>query len=264
MCKCSSFRHHPASHLGAHFSNGIVSLLVVDPVPADTPWIEPYPDALLEAMGEARFGIKGSMTLAFVAALQRLAPDERSLITLHDLVGFSEPDVADMLDIAEGDVHGALQLARASLDASLARSASGRPAPSPHSASERRVVERFARAFERGDVKRLAALLTHDARLTTPPEPLEYRGREAITAFLRERCDHRAGRRCRLVATRANTQPAFGCYLEDPHAPIAHAHGLIVLTLQGDRISALTRFLDTSLNPVFGLPRTLSTNKEGT
>jgi hypothetical protein len=61
----------------------------------------------------------------------------------------------------------------------------------------------------------------------------------------------------RLVPTRANGQPAFGYYLRDPLTPIAHAHGLIVLTLEGDQISAITRFGDNSLFPLFGLPRTL-------
>jgi RNA polymerase sigma-70 factor (TIGR02960 family) len=238
----------------------------VDPVPANTPWIEPYPDALLEAMGDvytgpaARFGIKESMTLAFVAALQELAPQQRAAITLHDVMGFCEADVAAMLDIPHEEAHSALELARATLDASLPPARS-RAAPPPHSAGERRVVKRFARAFESGDIDRLVALLTHDARLTTPPEPVQYRGRDAIGAFLRDRCDHRAGRRCRLLATRANTHPAFACYLVDSHTPIAHAHGLIVLTLHGDRISAITRFLDNGLYSAFGLPRTLRNSR---
>jgi len=63
--------------------------------------------------------------------------------------------------------------------------------------------------------------------------------------------------RSRLVPTRANGQPAFGRYLSDPHAPVAHAHGLIVLTLDGDRVSTMTGFIDSSALPRFGLPRTL-------
>ena len=46
-------------------------------------------------------------------------------------------------------------------------------------------------------------------------------------------------------------------YLRDPQAPVARAHGLIVLTLAGDKICAITRFGDNSLFPHFGLPRTL-------
>jgi RNA polymerase sigma-70 factor (ECF subfamily) len=82
-------------------------------------------------------------------------------------------------------------------------------------------------------------------------------GPAAIEAFLREAAKWRSGRRHRLVPTRANTQPAFGCYRTDPHAPIAHASGLIVLTLEGDHVAAITNFLDTSVFPQFGLPRTL-------
>jgi RNA polymerase sigma-70 factor (ECF subfamily) len=85
-----------------------------------------------------------------------------------------------------------------------------------------------------------------------PPIPFEWQGhqraREVLRAVLAP------GRQ--LVATRANGQPAFGLYLPDPRAPILHAVGLLVLTLAGDRISAITRF-ETSLLPQFGLPRTL-------
>jgi RNA polymerase sigma-70 factor (ECF subfamily) len=90
-----------------------------------------------------------------------------------------------------------------------------------------------------------------------PPFTLQYQGPAAIEAFLREAANWRNGRRQRLVPTRANTQPAFGYYRNDAHSPIAHAIGLIVLTLEGDRISAITNFLDSSVFPRFGLPRTL-------
>jgi len=87
--------------------------------------------------------------------------------------------------------------------------------------------------------------------------PLQYQGPQAIAAFLRYWAAARAGRRVRLVPTRANTQPAFGLYLHDQHAPVAHAAGLLVLTVQGDQIAALTCFYDTSALARFGLPRTL-------
>ncbi|MFE1310453.1 hypothetical protein [Streptomyces sp. NPDC058755] len=111
-------------------------------------------------------------------------------------------------------------------------------------------------ALENSDIDRLVALLTEDAWLTMPPEPLEYQGHTAIAGFY-PRLPWWGGRALRLVPTRANGQPAFGSYLRDPHSPIAHAYGLLVLTLEGDRISALTRFGDNSLLPLFGLPRTL-------
>jgi RNA polymerase sigma-70 factor (ECF subfamily) len=89
-----------------------------------------------------------------------------------------------------------------------------------------------------------------------PPLPLEYQGQDAIGAFLRHREEVR-GRPLRVVPTRANTQPAFGCYLPDTQTGIAHAHALFVLTLEGDQVSAITWFGDNSVFPHFGLPRTL-------
>ncbi|MFD7656978.1 RNA polymerase subunit sigma-70, partial [Actinosynnema sp. NPDC059797] len=94
------------------------------------------------------------------------------------------------------------------------------------------------------------------AWLTMPPLPLEYQGPVAIGHFL-DAVALRDGRRYALVPTRANGQPAFGCYLRDPRTPILHAHGVMVLTLSGDRVGAVTRFVDNSLLPAFGLPRSL-------
>jgi ketosteroid isomerase-like protein len=121
-------------------------------------------------------------------------------------------------------------------------------------------VRRFADAFEADDVDAIVALLTDDAWLSMPPSPLEYQGQRAIARFLRQVAIwHRGKPRRRLVPTRANTQPAFGCYRPDVHTSIAHATGLIVLTLEGDHIAAYTQFLDTSILSQFGLPRTLPT-----
>jgi hypothetical protein len=90
-----------------------------------------------------------------------------------------------------------------------------------------------------------------------PPSPLEYQGPEAIGAFLNKLAAWHGDQRFRLIPTRANNQPAFGVYHTDPHAPIAHGTGLIVLTLQGAQIAAITSFLDNSALLRFGLPRTL-------
>ena len=102
----------------------------------------------------------------------------------------------------------------------------------------------------------MVALLTDDALLTMPPQPLEYQGHDAIAAFLRQRAELR-GAPLRFVPTRANTQPAFGCYLPDAHAAIARPYGLFVLTLEGDAIAAITWFSDTGVFRQFGLPRTV-------
>jgi hypothetical protein len=107
------------------------------------------------------------------------------------------------------------------------------------------------------DIDAVVALLTDDAWMSMPPSPLEYQGHPAITAFLLETANWRGERRYKLIPTRANTQPAFGCYCDDKHTPIEHAFGLLVMTLEGERIAAITNFIDSSVLPRFGLPRTL-------
>jgi RNA polymerase sigma-70 factor, ECF subfamily len=225
-------------------------------------WLEPYPDALLEGLPdtsagpEARYEANEAVGLAFLTALQHLPPLQRAVLVLRDVLGFRAAEVAEMLDTSDAAVKGALQRARGSVDDRLPAGQRER-APLPSSSRERAVVARFADAFAAGDVEGVVSLLTDDALGTMPPEPAEYQGRDAIAVFLEDRFTQRGDRRMRLVPTRANSQPAFGCYFQDPQAPIAHAHGLMVLTLEGDRISAMTRFVDNSFLPHFGLPRTL-------
>ena len=105
------------------------------------------------------------------------------------------------------------------------------------------------------------SLLTDDALLTMPPLPVEYQGHEPIAAFLRHRAELR-GAPLRVVPTRANAQPAFGCYLPDARAAIARPYGIIVLTLAGDAVAGITWFRDTAVFPHFGLPRTLRSNNQ--
>jgi RNA polymerase sigma-70 factor, ECF subfamily len=224
-------------------------------------WLEPYPDTLLEGLEatsvgpEARYEMREAVGLAFVAALQHLPPRHRAVLVLRDVLGFRAAEVARMLNSSEASIKSALQRARATLEA-LAPAVSREGAPLPRSPQERELVGRFADAVERGDVDRLVSLLTDDAWLTMPPYPFEYQGHGAIARFLHDRAGLR-GVPLRLVATRANRQPAFGCYFPDAQAPIARSYGLMVLTLEGDRISAITWFADRAVFAPFGLPRTL-------
>ena len=224
-------------------------------------WLEPYPDVLLEEIPDrsagplAHYEARESIELAFIVALQRLPPRQRAALVLRDVLGFHTAEIADMLDTGEASVKGALQRARAALEARLP-AADRERAPRPNSASERQLVGRFADAVQSGDIDEIVALLTDEALLTMPPQPLEYQGHEPIAAFLRQRAELR-GAPLRVVPTRANTQPAFGCYLPDAHAAIARPYGLIVLTLAGDAIAAITWFADTGVFRHFGLPRTL-------
>ena len=227
----------------------------------DPIWLEPYPDALFEGVAdtssapEARYEMREAVGLAFVAALQQLPPRQRAVLVLHDVLGFKNAEVADMLETSHASVKGALQRARATLRAQPYPADRDR-APLPNSARERELVGRFTDAVERGDTDDVVALLTDDALLTMPPQPLEYQGHKAIATFLSHRAELR-GAPLRVVPTRANNQPAFGCYLPDAHAAIARPYGLIVLTLEGDAVAAITWFSDTGVFRHFGLPRTL-------
>jgi RNA polymerase sigma-70 factor (TIGR02960 family) len=222
-------------------------------------WLEPYPDARLEAVAddspgpEARYEMKEAVTLAFVAALQRLPPRQRAVLVLRDVLGFRAAEVAEMLESSEVSVNSALQRARATLESRLP---DRERASLPRLSRERELVARFADAVESGDVDGMVSLLTDDALLTMPPLPLEYQGRDAIAAFLRYREEAR-GTPLRVVPARANTQPTFACYTPDAQAGIARPAGLFVLTLEGDAAGAITWFADTALFGYFGLPRTL-------
>jgi RNA polymerase sigma-70 factor (TIGR02960 family) len=219
----------------------------------EIPWLEPYPDSLLddaiELGPEARYAQTEAMSLAFVTALQVLPPRQLAVLILRDVLGFHASEVAEMLDSTVESVNSALKRARASLQRVEPRES----APAPDSTAEKTLVAEFVRAYESGDVDALVALLTTDIFVSMPPIPLEYRGIDVVSRLFAGIFG--SGRRVDLVPTRANGQPAFGAYLR-AGTGIRHGSGLFVLTLSGDRISAFTRF-DASVLPWFGLPRSL-------
>lgn len=223
-------------------------------------WLEPYPDNLLDGMPDAapgpevRYEAMEAIALAFTAALQQLPPRQRAALVLKDVLGYRSAEVAGMLESSEVSVNSALQRARATLSVRLPAHENERSSL-PGAATD--LAERFAAAYVDDDIDAVVELLTEDAWFTMPPVTLEYQGPAAIARFLTASAQWRGGRKYRLIPTRANGQPAFGCYIADPHAEIWHAHGLIVLTLAGDRISAITRFVDNSVLPSFSLPRKL-------
>jgi RNA polymerase sigma-70 factor (TIGR02960 family) len=228
---------------------------IVEPI-----WMEPYPDVLIERIAdqapgpEARYEHKEATGLAFVAGLQHLPPQQRAVLILRDVLSFRAAEVAEMLDTSEAAVNSLLRRARTGIESRLPV---GRErAPVPNSRREREVVGQFATAIGDGDVDAIVALLLDDARLTMPPYPFEYTGGAAIGRFLRER-GARRGTPMRMVPTRANGQPAFGCYVPVPHTEIARPYGMLVLTLAAGKIAEITFFADSSVFPQFGLPRTL-------
>ena len=224
-------------------------------------WLEPYPDVLLEGLAlnppgpEARYEATEAISLAFVTALQLLPPRQRAVLILRDVLGFHASEVAEMLDSTVESVTSALKRARSAVQRRLPSSGEREPPPAPDSVVEQELVARLTHAYETGDVDGLVALLTDDVWVRMPPVPLEYQGR-ALAARFHATVTFRQGRTYHLVPTRANGQLAFGAYLGHPAGGVRHALGLLVLTLTGDRICAMTRF-DNSVLPGFGLPRSL-------
>jgi RNA polymerase sigma-70 factor (TIGR02960 family) len=231
------------------------------PTHREPAWLQPYPDTLLEELPDAapgpesRYEAKEALALAFVAGLQHLPPRQRAVLVLRDVLGFRAAEVADMLHTSEASVNGALQRARATLGTRL-RPADRERAPLPRSPRERELLGRFADALQSADIQRMVAVLSDDAWLTMPPEPFEFQGHAAIAKFFLD-CYWWGTHLIRLVPTRANNQPAFGYYLGGPQAPIMPAQGLMVLTLEGDHICAITRFGGSALFPHLGLPEAL-------
>ena len=221
-------------------------------------WLEPYPDTLREGpvnvpLGpEARYEQTEAISLAFVTALQLLPARQRAVLILREVLGYHANEVADMLESTVDSVNSALKRARSTLQQRVP--SDGEPPPAPDSPAEQALVAKFVRAYESGDVDALVALLTADVNVSMPPVPLEYHGRDVVARFYAT--IFRMGRIYHLVPTRANGQPAFGTYLRAPSGGIRHGAGLLVLTLAGDRICAMTRF-DNNVLGWFGLPRSL-------
>lgn len=234
------------------------------------PWLEPYPDVLLDHLvdqrpgPEARYETTEAISLAFITALQLLPPRQRAALVLRDVLGYHAAEVAQMLGTTQEAVNSALKRARATVDNHLADSGSTgstgstgsrRPARQPDTAAEHRLVARLTDALERADLDALIELLATDVRLSMPPAMLEYRGIESAQRVFAA-VSFRPGRIYRVVPTRANGQPAFGLYLADPRASVYRAYALLVITTAGDHITAITCF-STSVMTRFGLPRTL-------
>ena len=175
------------------------------------------------------------------------------MLILRDVLGYRAREVAAILDTSEESVTSALKRARVIVQERLAPTANhaSRRVPSRPGA---RLVDRLTRAYESGDIDTLVTLLTDDVAVTMPPMPLEYYGLDQAVRFLAA-VTFRDGRTYRLVETWANGQPAFGTYVRDPRGGRLHATSLVVVTLAGDRVSALTRF-DAGVLARFDLPLT--------
>jgi RNA polymerase sigma-70 factor (ECF subfamily) len=210
-------------------------------------WIEPFPGP------DVRYEQRESVELAFIAALQHLPAQQRAVLILRDVLGYSGAEAAAALDTNPDAVYSALQRAHKTVEERLPARSQQATLASLGDDRLRKIVEEYVDAWERHDVGALAAMLAEDAALTMPPIPTWFRGRDVVAAFL-HRKPFAAGNRWRVLPTEANGQPAFGHYLWDQAAQAFVPRELVVLTLDADRIAELTIFRDPELLGHFDLP----------
>jgi RNA polymerase sigma-70 factor (ECF subfamily) len=235
----------------------------VAPLPtADLPWLQPYPDRLLEPVApgdaepEAAVVEKETIELAFMVAIQQLPPRQRAVLILRDVLGWSAKETASLLDATVGAVNAALQRARSTLKRHLpARRLEWSPGSDP-TEEERSLLQRYVDAHERADASALVELLREDARLTMPPTPTWYDGRAAIVTF-HEQLFRPGAYRWRFVLTAANRQPAVAFYARGPGASEYRASVIDVLRIDGGRIARIDAFVVPELFAAFGLPPTI-------
>jgi RNA polymerase sigma-70 factor (ECF subfamily) len=230
--------------------------------PSEIPWLQPYPDQLLDEVApsavqpDVAVVAKETIELAFLAAIQLLSANQRAVLILRDVLGWSAIETADLLDTSVASANSALQRARVALQKQQPeRRSEWAPTDDP-SADERALLDRYMAAHERADAAAVVELLREDVRFTMPPQPTCYQGRAAVAAFFENAFG--AGRigDFRLVPTRANRQPAAANYLRRPGDTLFRALSLDVLRIEGGRLVEITTF-EPRLFPAFGLPASL-------
>src|ERR1700722_2095645 len=219
----------------------------------EVPWLQPFPDVLLAgeqrdpaAVAVSRAGIR----LALFAALQYLSARQRAMLILRDVLDWPAAEVAAMLDTTTTAVNSGLRRARAQLARALP---GGDDGAEPDGAEIRAPLDRFAVAFENGDVTTLTALLREDVALEMPPILTWFAGREDVRRFLASKLFGTPGQ-FRLVPTMANGQPAFAAY-EREHDGVYRAHAALVLTVTTTGGGRIVIFLSPGLLGTFGLPQ---------
>jgi RNA polymerase sigma-70 factor, ECF subfamily len=230
--------------------------------PADLPWLQPYPDRLLEPTLPAKdepgavVVARETVELAFIAAIQHLPPRQRAVLILRDVLGWSAKETASLREASVASVNSALQRARATPRDCLGERRMDWARSSEPSGEERELLRRYVDAHERADADALAELLREDACLTMPPHPVWYEGREAIVIASQKGFDPEFGR-LRSVVVGANGQPAVAHYLRRPGDADYRPLAFDVLRIEGGRVAEITSFVLPELFPAFGLPPAL-------
>jgi RNA polymerase sigma-70 factor (ECF subfamily) len=212
-------------------------------------WIQPAPDSMIlpvEGDPAERAVARESVRLAFIASLQRLAPRQRAVLILRDVLRWRATEVAALLDTSADAVNSALRRARAALT-DIDRDS----APSEPSEDDRELLAAYIDAFARQDVDALVGLLRDDAIVEMPPFDLWLRGTEDIRQWLiavNALADHR------LTPVRANGSPAVAVYTPETPGGAWTAFAIHVLDVSAGRITAIHSFIDPTLFERFGLP----------
>jgi RNA polymerase sigma-70 factor (ECF subfamily) len=229
----------------------------------DVPWLQPYPDRLLDEAArpaeepDAAIVRRETIELTFLAVIQLLPPRQRAAVVLSDVLGWSAREVGGVLEIGVAAVNSALQRGRATLREHLpAGQREEWSAAAEASAAERALLAGFIASHESGDADAALALLADDIRITMPPHPYLYEGRDAIAPLLAAALGPDSLGEWRVRPTRANRQPAAASWLRRPRDSEFRAFKLDVLRVRGERIAEITTF-DATLFEAFGLPATL-------
>jgi RNA polymerase sigma-70 factor (ECF subfamily) len=210
-------------------------------------WVEPYPDELIgvddELAGpEARYEQRESVELAFVAALQLLPANQRAVLILREVLGFSAQEVADSLETSVASVNSALQRARKAVEERVPEQSQQTTLRALGDERLTELVERYVDAWERNDVETVMDMLAEDASFAMPPLATWFGGEEAIRIFL-EGWPLSGAWRWRPLPVRANGQPALAFYAWDEDEQAYLPFALNVLTFRGDKISDVTAFV---------------------
>jgi RNA polymerase sigma-70 factor, ECF subfamily len=215
--------------------------------PIEATWVEPYPDQGLGledgyAAPEARYELRESVELAFVAALQNLPANQRAALILREVLGFSAQETAESLDTTVASVNSALQRARKTVDEKLPERSQQESLRTLGDEGVREVVEGYMAAMAEGDVNKVVSLLAEDAAWSMPPLAAWFTGRDELVGFL----NHgplSGDWRWRHLPAQANGQPAIGSYCWHPGEGTYLPFALDVLAVEGDRIKEITSFI---------------------
>lgn len=221
-----------------------------EPVVEST-WIEPYPDEAVgltpgRAAPEASYEQREAVELAFVAAAQHLAANQRAVLMLREVLGFSAKETASMLDTSVPSVNSALQRARAAIEERVPERTQQATLRSIGDNGLRRLIDRYVDAWERCDVSAFAGMLAEDATFAMPPLATWYTPRDTIATWARQSAMSGAWT-WRAVVTQANAQPALAFYSYDEGAGAYLPFALNVLTLRDQLVSDVTAFIVRSI-----------------